>query len=62
MPVPVGLKVTLIAQLAPALKVFPQWFVWAKSPFEVKMPETAILPLVVLFKVTVRGELVTPTS
>jgi hypothetical protein len=32
-PLAVGVKVTLMVQLAPAFTVLPQVFVWAKSPF-----------------------------
>ena len=39
LPVAVGLKVTLIVQLAPAARPVPQLFVWAKSPLFVPVIE-----------------------
>ena len=41
LPVAVGVKVTLMVQLAPAARLVPQLFVWPKSPL--LAPVTAIL-------------------
>jgi hypothetical protein len=59
-PVAVGVKVTVIVQLAPAANVLPQLLVWAKSPL------AATLLIVrgafpVLLNVTVCAVLVVPT-
>jgi len=54
-PVAVGLKVTLIVQLALALRLVPQVFVPAKSPLllpEALMPVRVSVALPVLVKVT----------
>ena len=42
-PLAAGVKVTLIAQLAPAATLAPQLFVWAKSL--ALLPESAILEM-----------------
>jgi hypothetical protein len=59
-PVVVGLKVTVIGQLAPAARVVPQVLVWAKSPLAViDVIVSSSVP--VLLSVTVCGVLVVPT-
>ena len=50
-PPAVGLKVTEIVQLAPALRLLAQVFVWEKSPLTV-IPEIVSVALPVLFTVT----------
>jgi hypothetical protein len=50
-PVAVGLKVTAIVQLAPALMLPAQVLVWEKSPLAV-IPEIVSVALPVLFTVT----------
>lgn len=63
-PVAVGLKVTLIVQLAPEAKLEPQLLVWAKSPLLVPV---IVMPLIVneeapAFRiVTLFAALVVPT-
>ena len=64
-PVADGLKVTLIAHLAPAATLEPQVFVWAKSP--ALAPETAMLVMLKaavpeLVRVTVCAALVVATA
>ena len=64
-PVAVGLKVTLIVQLAPAATELPQVFVWAKSPALVPVTEMPLIvsaALPVLLNVTVCAELVVLTT
>ena len=58
-PVVVGVKVTLIEQLAPAASEFPQLSVCAKSPLAV-MLEMFNTTLPVLASVKLKGALVTP--
>ena len=58
-PAAVGLKVTEIVQLAPALTVVPQVLVWEKSPLAV-MPEMVSEALPVLVRMTVCAVLVLP--
>jgi hypothetical protein len=60
-PVAVGVKVTLIVQLAPALTVLPQVLVWEKSPLAV-MLETVSEAFPVLVSVTFWGRPVVPTN
>jgi hypothetical protein len=50
-PPAVGLKVTEIVQLAPALMLLAQVLVWEKSPLAV-IPEIVSVALPVLFTVT----------
>jgi hypothetical protein len=50
-PAAVGLKVTEIVQLAPALMLLAQVLVWEKSPLSV-IPEIVSVVLPVLFTVT----------
>jgi hypothetical protein len=59
-PVAVGLKVTVIGQLAPAASVLGQVLVWAKSPLAV-IDVIVSGPVPVLLSVTVCGALVVPT-
>jgi len=60
-PAAVGLKVTLIVQLAPALRAVPQLFVWEKSPLAAMLLiANPALPLLV--KVTACAVLVDVTS
>ncbi len=59
LPPAVGLKVTEIEQLAPALTVVPQVLVWEKSPLAV-MPEMVSEALPVLVSVTVCAALLVP--
>jgi hypothetical protein len=59
-PADVGVKVTVIVQLAPALRLLPQLLVSAKSP-EAAIFETASAAAPVLVSVTVCGALVLPT-
>jgi hypothetical protein len=56
LPVAVGVKVTLIVQLAPGATEPAQVLVWAKSPV-VLMSSDVRVPLPVLFRVRVWGEL-----
>jgi hypothetical protein len=58
--VAVGVKVTLIVQLAPAATLAPQVLVWAKSPLAATL-EMFRAALPVLVSVTVCGALVVPT-
>jgi hypothetical protein len=60
-PVVVGLKVTLMVQLAPAARVDPQLLLWAKSPL---IATLLIVKLVdpVLVRVEVCAALVVPTD
>src|SRR2546425_2232068 len=60
-PVAVGLKVTVMVQLAPAVRLLPQLLVWAKSPLAamLAMFNTAV-PLLV--SVDVWDGLVVPMS
>ena len=60
-PVAVGVKVTLIVQLAPALSALPQLLVWAKSPLSAMLAMVNVT-VPVLPKVTTCGELAMPTS
>lgn len=65
LPLAVGLKVTLIVQLAPAVKVLPQLFVWAKSPLlepVIPIPPMVSAAVPVLLSVTVCGALVERTA
>src|SRR5580692_5654348 len=41
-PVTVGVKVTLIAQFAPAATLVPQVFVWLKSPLETMLVTVSV--------------------
>jgi hypothetical protein len=59
-PAAVGLKVTEIVQLAPALTVVPQVLVWEKSPLGV-MLEMVRVTVPVLARVTICAALVVPT-
>ena len=59
-PCLVGVKVTLIRQLALATTELPQLFVWAKSPLA-EMPVMFSVALPVLVKVTAFAALVVPT-
>ena len=59
-PAASGLKVTEIAQLAPALRVVRQVLVWKKSPLVVIL-EIISVPLPVLSSVTVWALLLVPT-
>ena len=59
-PVIVGVKVTLMVQLAPAESVPGQAFVWAKSPVT-EMPEMVTAELRLLVKVKAIPKLVVPT-
>ena len=59
-PLIVGVKVTLIVQVAPAESVPGQGFVWAKSPV-VEILETVTAELRLLVKVKETGVLVVPT-
>ncbi len=64
-PVAVGVKVTLMVQLAPAATALPQVFVWAKSLLFVPviaMPAMFSVALPVLVSVTVCRELVVATG
>ena len=58
-PPAVGLKVTEMMQLAPALTVVPQVLVWEKSPLAV-MPEMVSEALPALVRVTVCAGLLVP--
>ena len=63
-PVAVGLKVTLIVQLDPAVRLATQLVVWAKSPLLVPviaMPLIVRLASPVLLRVTPWAGLVVPT-
>src|SRR5438128_2680724 len=60
LPAAAGVKVTLIAQLAPAATVFPQVLVWAKSPFAVTLVRLSAVPPV-LVSATACAALVVPT-
>jgi hypothetical protein len=60
-PAAVGLKVTEITQLAPALTGVPQVSVWEKSP-PVVMLETISEGVPLLVRLTVWAELVVPTT
>jgi hypothetical protein len=60
LPAAVGLKVTEMAQLAPALTVLPQSLVWEKSPL-VSMALITSVTVPVLVSVTVWGWLLVPT-
>jgi len=58
-PFIVGVKVTLMEQLAPGAKLAPQVFVWAKSPLAVIVPITSdVAALLVIVIVTTRVVLV----
>ena len=58
-PFIVGVKVTLLEQLAPGAKLAPQVFVWAKSPLAVIVPITSdVAALLVIVIVTTRVVLV----
>lgn len=59
-PTATGLKVTKIAQLAPAFTMVPQLLVWEKSPLMVIL-EIVIGLLLVFGTVTIRGLLLVPT-
>jgi hypothetical protein len=60
-PVAVGVKVTLIAQVEPAATPLPQLFVSAKSPVVAMLEKcTGVVPLLV--KVTACAALVVPTA
>lgn len=58
-PLAVGVKVTLIMQLAPAARLPPQLLVWAKSPL-VAMLEMVSGPVPVLERVTFCAALAVP--
>jgi len=63
-PEALGLKMTLIVQLAPAAKLFPQSLDWEKSPALVPVNARLVMssePLPELLKVTDWGELAAPT-
>ena len=60
LPAAAGVKVTLIAQLAPAATVLPQLLVWAKSPFAVTLVKLSAAPPV-LVSATACAALVVPT-
>jgi len=60
-PVPSGVKVTLIVQLAPAFTLLPQLFVSPKS-CEAAIFEIRRAPALVLVRVTVCGALMVPTA
>jgi hypothetical protein len=59
-PAAVGLKVTAMVQLAPALTLLPQVLVWEKSPLAV-MLEMVSETLPVLVSATVCALLLFPT-
>jgi hypothetical protein len=62
LPVAVGVKVTLMAQLAPGAMLGPQEFAWVKSPLAVMLPRTsAAVEWFVTFIVTVVAGLEVPT-
>jgi hypothetical protein len=56
----VGVKVTVIGQLAPAARVPPQVLLWAKSPL-LAIDLIVSGPVPVLLSVTVCAALVVPT-
>ena len=60
-PVAVGVKVTLIAQLAPAATELPQVFVCAKSPLAAMLVMFSVA-VPVLLSVTTCAPLVAPKS
>jgi hypothetical protein len=60
LPAAVGLKVTVIAQLFPALTAAPQLLAWEKSPLAVTL-ETVSETLPVLVSVMVCALLLFPT-
>jgi hypothetical protein len=60
-PAAVGVKVTLIVQLAPALTLLPQVLVWEKSPLAV-MLEMVSVALPVLVRVTICAVLLVPDN
>ena len=57
----VGVKVTVIVQLVPALSIGPQSLLCAKSPLGV-MPLILSVAVPILDKVTIIGPLVVPTA
>jgi hypothetical protein len=59
-PVAVGVKVTLIVQVALAATLVPQLLVWAKSPLAA-MLEMLNAPVPLLVSVSVCAALVVPT-
>ena len=61
LPAAVGVKVTLMMQLAPAATLAPQVLVWAKSPLAATFVMFK-MALPVLVRVTVWGVLVLPTA
>ena len=60
-PVAVGVKVTLMVQLAPAATVAPQVFVWVKSPLAAMLLMLSVA-LPGLVSVTLWAGLVLPTN
>src|SRR5215831_9876641 len=60
LPLAVGVKVTAIAQFAPAARFSPQLLVCANSP-EIVMLEIVSVPEPVLLRLTVFGKLAVPT-
>ena len=61
-PDAVGLKITLIVQLAPAATVLPHVFVWEKSALLILMPVMASGTDPVFVNVTVWGWLAVPSG
>ena len=59
-PAAAGLKVTAMAQLAPAFRMTPQVWVWEKSPLAVRL-EMASAALPVLVSTTIWALLLVPT-
>ena len=60
-PAAIGVKVTLMAQAAPAATLEPQVLVWEKSPVAVMLVMLRA-PLPVLLRVTVCALLLVPTA